>query len=104
MAVGAPNEDSAATGINGNQNDESAQEAGAVYVFTRTGATWVQQAYVKSSNAGAGDEFGSSMALSRDGRTLLVGARGEDSAAKGVNGSQADNSLRDAGAAYLFAR
>jgi hypothetical protein len=104
VAVSAPNEDSAARGINGNQNDESAQEAGAVYFFTRTGTTWAQQAYVKSSNATAGDEFGSSIALSRDGRTMVVGSRGEDSAAKGVNGNQADNSIRDAGAAYLFVR
>jgi trimeric autotransporter adhesin len=104
VAVSAPNEDSAAKGINGNQNDESAQEAGAVYFFTRTGTTWAQQAYVKSSNTDSGDEFGSSIALSRDGKTLLVGARGEDSAAKGVNGNQADNSIRDAGAAYLFVR
>ena len=35
---------------------------------------------------------------------MLVGARGEDSGAKGVNGNQADNSTRDAGAAYLFVR
>jgi hypothetical protein len=101
VAVSAPNEDSAATGINGKQDDESAQEAGAVYVFTRSGTTWVQQAYVKASNTGAGDEFGSSITLSRDGRTMLVGARGEDSAA---HANQADNSIRDAGAAYLFAR
>ena len=33
-------------------------EAGAVYYFTRTGTTWVQQAYVKASNTRAGDEFG----------------------------------------------
>ena len=104
VAVGAPNEDSAAKGINGKQDDDSAFEAGAVYFFTRTGTTWAQQAYVKSSNTGAGDEFGSSIALSEDGRTLLVGARGEDCAAKGVNGNQADNSIRDAGAAYLFVR
>jgi len=104
VAVSAPNEDSAATGINGKQDDGSAAEAGAVYFYTRTGTTWVQQAYVKSSNTGAGDEFGSSIALSRDGRTMLVGARGEDSVAKGINGNQADNSLRDSGAAYLFAR
>ena len=104
MAVGAPNEDSAAKGINGKQDDDSAPEAGAVYFFTRTGTTWAQQAYVKGSNTDAGDEFGSSIALSRDGRTMLVGARGEDSGAKGVNGNQADNSVRDAGAAYLFTR
>ena len=75
-----------------------------MYVFTRTGSTWAQHAFVKSSNARVGDEFGSSIALSRDGRTLLVGARGEDSNAKGVNGNQADKSMRDAGAAYLFVR
>jgi FG-GAP repeat len=104
VAVAAPNEDSAAKGINGNQDDNSAAEAGAVYYFTRSATTWTQQAYVKASNADAGDEFGSSVALSRDGRMLLVGARGEDSGAKGVNGNQADNSVRDAGAAYLFSR
>ena len=35
---------------------------------------------------------------------MVVGARGEDSGAKGVNGNQADSSIRDAGAAYLFTR
>jgi FG-GAP repeat protein len=104
VAVSAPNEDSAAKSINGNQTDDSASEAGAVYFFTRNGTTWTQQAYVKGSNTEASDEFGSSVALSQDGRTMLVAARGEDSAAKGVNGNQADNSTRDAGAAYLFTR
>jgi len=104
LAVSAPNEDSAAKGINGKQDDDSASEAGAVYLFTRTGTTWAQQAYVKGSNTEASDEFGSSIALSQDGRTMLVGARGEDSSARGINGNQADNSMRDAGAAYLFTR
>ena len=46
-------EDSNATGINGNQSDNSATESGAAYVFTRSGTTWSQQAYVKASNTGA---------------------------------------------------
>jgi hypothetical protein len=104
VAVGAQNEDSAAKGINGKQDDDSAPEAGAVYLFTRSGTTWTQHSYVKSSNTRAGDEFGSSLALTRDGRTLLIGARGEDSGAKGINGNQSDASVRDAGAAYLFTR
>jgi len=104
VAVSAPNEDSASKGINGKEDDNTAAESGAVYYFTRSGTTWVQQAYVKSSNTRAGDEFGSSIALSGDGRTLLVGARGEDSGAKGINGNQADASTRDAGAAYVFVR
>src|SRR5262245_22159047 len=45
LAVSAPREDSAARGINGNQRDESAWDAGAVYVFVRVGNSWTQQAY-----------------------------------------------------------
>jgi len=102
LAVAAQLEDSAAQGINGKQDDDSAQEAGAVYIFSRNGTTWAQKAYVKSSNNEAFDEFGSSTALSRDGRTLAVGARGEDSAAKGIDGNQADNTAKEAGAVYVF--
>ena len=69
LAVGAPNEDSAAQGINGRQNDDSASEAGAVYLFTRSGTTWSQLAYVKGANTEAFDEFGGAVGLSRDGRT-----------------------------------
>ena len=113
MAVAAYYESSAATGINGNQNDRSIPEAGAVYIFTRTGNTWSQQAYIKASNTGnaavgdgfaEGDQFGYSMALSADGNTLAVGAIGEDSAATGINGDQADNSANQSGAAYVFTR
>ena len=81
--------------------DGSAAEAGAVYVYTRSGTTWTQQAYVKASNAGAGDHFGTSAALSSDGNTLAVGATGEDSSAIGIGGNQADNSATNAGAAYV---
>ena len=103
LAVTSQLEDSNAKGINGNQNDDSATEAGSLYVFTRSGDAWRQIAYVKGSNNEAFDEFGSSVALSRDGRTLVAGARGEDSAAKGVSGNQDDNSADEAGAVYVFA-
>ena len=49
-----------------------------------------------------GDGFGSAVSLSGD--TLLIGARYEDSAAKGVSGNEADNSAVDSGAAYVFTR
>ncbi len=104
LAVGAVGEASSATGINGNQNDNSLSFAGAAYLFTRGGGVWSQQAYVKASNTGASDAFGNSVALSADGNTLAVGARVEDSNATGINGNQNDNSASDAGAVYLFTR
>jgi hypothetical protein len=104
LAVGAPAEDSAATGIDGNQADNSASSAGAAYVYTRSGTTWSQQAYVKASNTEADDRFGQSVALSADGDTLAVGTSSEDSAATGINGDQADNSASASLAIYVYTR
>ena len=102
IVVSAPFEDSSATGVGGNQADNSATAAGAAYVFTRSGTTWSQQAYLKASNTDAHDWFGWSVAISGD--TLVVGAHGERSNATGVNGDEADNSAESAGAAYIFTR
>ncbi|HEX2573340.1 MAG TPA: cadherin-like beta sandwich domain-containing protein [Polyangia bacterium] len=102
LAVGAGDESSNARGIGGNGNDDSAPSSGAVYIFTRSGSVWSQQAYIKASNAEQGDSFGSSVAL--DGDRLLVGAPSEDSTATGEGGNQADNGARNSGAAYLFTR
>ena len=113
MAVSAPYEASAATGIDGDRNDDSIPQAGAVYVFTRSGETWLQQAYIKASNTGEaglgdelgdGDQFGFALALSADGNTLAVGAISEDSAATGVGADQSDNSALSAGAVYVYSR
>jgi hypothetical protein len=63
--IGALGEDSAATGVNGNQFDNSAENAGAAYVFKRKDfvnfSTWSQEAYLKASNTEAVDVFGSSV-------------------------------------------
>ncbi|MFL2553877.1 MAG: integrin [Candidatus Rariloculaceae bacterium] len=104
LVVGAQYEDSSAQGINGLQDNDSAQEAGAVYVFTREGQTWLQEAYVKGSNTEMFDEFGSSVSISKDGSVFVVGAYLEDSNAVGVDGDQDDNSIPDSGAVYMFSR
>ncbi|MBK8430338.1 MAG: FG-GAP repeat protein [Chloroflexi bacterium] len=98
LVVGAPYEDSAATGINGSQTN-GATDSGAVYVFVRSGSTWTQQAYIKANNSEAGDQFGTSVAIF--GETLIVGAPYEDSAPGDIIPS---NSLTNAGAAYVFVR
>jgi hypothetical protein len=102
LAVAAWGERSAATGVNGEEQDDSARDAGAVYVFRRTGTTWAQEAYIKASNTGARDEFGASVALWED--TLVVGAAEEDSSAVGVDGDQLDEGAEDSGAVYVFRR
>lgn len=102
MVVGAPYEDGASTGVNGNQNNFNGVEVGAAYVFVRVGTEWVQQAYLKPSTYNSFDHFGASVAISGD--TIVVGAPGEDSKASGVNGDQTDNTLAESGAAYVFVR
>ncbi len=100
--VGAYGEKSNATGVNGNQTNENASGAGAAYVFTRSGTTWTQEAYLKASNTGVDDNFGASVAVSGD--KVLVGTSQEDSASAGLDGDQASNAAAGSGAAYLFTR
>ncbi len=104
MAVGAPFESGGAAGVNGNQSDNSVYASGAVYVYLRQGDSWTQQAYVKASNPGLIDHFGSSVVLSRDGNTMAVAAHWEAGAATGINGNQNDDSIPQAGAVYIFTR
>jgi hypothetical protein len=112
VVVGALNEDSSTTGVQagaGTPNDgATAPDAGAAYVFVRSGTTWSQQAYLKPAAVGtwqSSDQFGISVAVSGD--TVVVGAIGEDSSTLGVQagaGTPNDVSNHDAGAAYVFAR
>jgi hypothetical protein len=102
LAVGAQLENGGSKGINGDQKDKSAEDSGVIYFFTRKDGMWTQAAYVKPTNVEAYDEFGSAMALTKDGKMMAVGARGEGSAAKGINGNMDDNSAQGAGAVYIF--
>ncbi len=102
LAIGAHSEDSAATGINGDQDNDAAPRGGAVYVFRRSGTSWSQEAYIKASNTGQSDRFGFSVALSGD--TLAVSAYDEDSNATGINGDQDNDDAQDSGAVYVFRR
>jgi hypothetical protein len=102
LAVGAPYEDSGATGINGNQANDGSADSGAVYLFRRAGSAWAQEAYIKPSNTGAGDNFGWNLAVAGD--LLIASAIGESSSATGAGGDQDDDTATNSGAVYLFAR
>ncbi|MBK9208874.1 MAG: FG-GAP repeat protein [Anaerolineales bacterium] len=93
LAVGAPDESSNATGVNGDQANNSALYSGAAYIFTRTGTNWYQHSYLKASNTEASDYFGYSH--SHSGNTVAVGAPyGEIACHRPEPRDQADNSAR----------
>lgn len=100
LLVGAPLEASSATGIDGNQSDNSVAQAGAAYAFSRTGSSWAQAAYLKASNTDAGDRFGQAVAVAAG--TAVVGATGEQSRSAGIDGVQSDNGGASVGAVYLY--
>jgi hypothetical protein len=110
LVVGAVHEDSNFSGISTDGTGEANNlllGSGAVYVFNRSGDIWTQQAYVKASNAGEDDWFGSAVSLSTDGNTLAVGAYLEDSNATAIStdGSGGlDDTAKDSGAVYIFSR
>jgi len=64
------------------------KQAGAAYVFVRSGAKWSLQAVLTPSRPATGEQFGGAVAIS--GRTVVVGASWED--------------LAGVGRAYVFVR
>ncbi len=64
-----------------------ASNAGAAYVFVRSGELWIQQAELNASDGAAGDSFGNTGAIS--GSTVVVGAPFKNS---------------NSGAVYVFSR
>ena len=102
LAVGAPQEDSSAAGIDGDKRDNASSLAGAAYLFRFSNNAWQQRAYIKASNTEAEDFFGWKLAISAAGDTLVIGATREDSDATGTGGDQTDNSVADSGAVYTY--
>jgi hypothetical protein len=76
-------------------DDEGGDNAGAAYVFTRSGSTWTQQAKLIASDSQANDWFGYSVAISGDTNHAIVGSPYEDTAGSSNNGP---------GASYIFSR
>jgi hypothetical protein len=98
IVIGAREEDSSTTGINSIPNN-SAPGSGAAYVFERIDGVWQETAYLKASNTGSSDRFGSSIDI--EDRTIVVGAQGEASSTDGINPGT-NNSSPSAGAVYVF--
>ena len=79
MAVGAPLD-----------NVGSNSDQGSVYLFSKSGNNWVFQSQIFASDGAGADAFGSSVSISGNGNTLVVGAPGSD--------------INSIGAVYIFTR
>ena len=117
LAVGAPFEASASAGVFAAPDGEGYQAAldsddagnsGAVTVYRRSGSAWSVEAFVKASNTGASDQFGSALALSADSATLAVGAEREGSDMQllqpisGDRSRDSSGNVLHSGAVYLY--
>jgi hypothetical protein len=54
--------------------NSAGQQAGNVYVFARSGSNWTEETRLQASDASAGSNFGTRVAISADGKTLGTGA------------------------------
>ena len=115
LAVSSDGEDGPTTGVlqgNDQPNTDDILEnrnSGAVYVFERNNALWIQVAYLKSRNSEQDDLFGAGLALSGNGNTLAVTAVGEDNGANTIlqgnnqpTGNDDTGTAENSGAIYVF--
>ena len=68
-------------------------QAGQVYIYYYNGTSWIEEAILSASDKAASDFFGTSIALSKDGAYIVIGATGVD-----IAGSQG------VGKVYTFVR
>lgn len=121
LAVSAINEDSVSIGINCDPHYETSSSSvsnsvgyfvyrtnydiGAVYVFTRSNTQWTKKAYIKPLLPSRKLSFGTSLALSGDGKTLAVGTIYDNLAFAGIisngSGNGSSNSSSSTGVACI---
>ena len=77
--------------IGAHHDGDKGISSGSVYVFTRSGTIWTQQAKLNATDGAASDQFG--VAVSVDGDTAVIGAWGDDY-----------NAVSYSGSAYVFTR
>lgn len=113
IVVGAPGDYSMVTTIvlgtgSSGGRDDGNHDCGSVYVFRRSGSTWVQEAILHEPFYAQSDLFGMSVDISGD--MISVGTRGDDRAYWTITSGTADIGLEaltaapNSGAAYVYRR
>jgi hypothetical protein len=105
LAVGDPHDNLGTPGINAQPVEGLVAEAsGALFLYFNNNGEWQLQAHIKASEVEPSNRFGSSVKLSRDGNTLIVGAPYQSLDVSPQDGDETNNTVRSAGAVYVFIR
>jgi hypothetical protein len=109
LVVGANFEDSGLAWITNDttaSSSNSSSNSGAVYVYKRSGTSWIQEAYIKTINNDAHDSFGYFVTIDND--TLVVGVRTDSSAQTNIYNDATtkivDDTNGSSGAVYVYKR
>ncbi len=102
VAVGSYNDENAGSGVVRGPLTRTSAYSGAVFVFERKPTAWSLRNMIKPNVASNQGAFGYGVSFGDNGKILAVGAMGEDSGARGIDGDQADTSSPDSGAAWLY--
>ncbi len=110
LVVGAPFEDNRSAQPDSDQDRQRSFNFGAAYLFSLKGGQWRQTAYIKPIddkgliNERFYGEFGTAMAMSRDGSTLAIGAPHGVSILQPQRGDPSDalNATSGTGATYIY--
>ena len=70
----AINSDGTYAVVGASQEDTNGVQAGAAYIYTRSGSTWTQQQKIVGTDTAGGDYFGSKVAINDDATYIAVGA------------------------------
>jgi trimeric autotransporter adhesin len=103
LVVGAWGDDSSASGLGPELDDGGASQAGAIYVYQRTGGAWSQRLYAKASDPHRWDYYGQEVAIEND--TIAVGALGWGNSTMSSTTAETvadDRTVLGFGAGYVF--
>jgi hypothetical protein len=101
IVLGARMEDGGASGVGGDPTNNSVEDSGAAYVYVRELGDWRFEAYLKPERPVGNQFFGTVLAL--DGNAIVVGAPNETFYKPSTTGYWGEDSILQAGAAYLYA-
>ena len=101
MAIGDVTDSGIGAGPTAPPLEGEANPSGAAYVYRLTDQ-WRLMNVVKPNVSNLANLFGRALVLSETGKTLVIAADDDDSAANGIGGNWANTDRTDSGALFMY--